>query len=85
MLLEGLFYRYAHSKEKGLQKRSLKEIKNLLKEGVRSPGWDLSDNVERAVKDGHTQPKFLDKLAKVISEELSIKELDNFKVWQEAD
>ena len=85
LLLEGLFYQYAHSKDKGLQKRSLKEIKNLLKEEVRSPGWDLSDNVERAVKDGHTQPKFLDKLAKVISEELSIKELDNFKVWQEAD
>ncbi|MCJ7498141.1 MAG: hypothetical protein MUO78_08425, partial [candidate division Zixibacteria bacterium] len=84
-LLECLFYQYAHSKDENLQKESLKEIKALLKEGIRSPGWDLSDNVKKGIEDGHPQPEFLEKLSKVISEEVEIKELDNFKVWQELD
>jgi tetratricopeptide (TPR) repeat protein len=84
LLLECLFYQYAHSKDEHSQKESLKEIKSLLQEGIRSPGWDLSSNVERATKDGHPHPDFLNKLAGVISEEIDIKELDNFKLWQDA-
>jgi hypothetical protein len=71
-----LFYRYAHSKDEGLQNKTLKEIKKILGDGVRSPGWDLSGNVERAVKDGHPQPEFLRKLAKVVSDEADIKSLN---------
>ncbi|MBU7026650.1 MAG: tetratricopeptide repeat protein, partial [Theionarchaea archaeon] len=84
LLLECLFYQYAHSTDKHLQKRSLKEIKILLKEGTTSPGWDLSDNVKRATQDGHPHPDFLDRLAKVISEEIDIQELDSFNPWQDA-
>ena len=84
LLLECLFYQYAHSKDEHSQEESLKEIKSSLQEGIRSPGWDLSDNVERAAKDGHPHPDFLNKLAGVISEEIDIKELENFKPWQNA-
>ncbi len=82
-LLECLFYRYAHSKDKKLQKKSLGEIKILLKEKIRSPYWNMSDNVERAIKDGHPHPDFLEKLSKVISDEIDIRELDGFKSWHE--
>ena len=82
ILLECLFYQYAHFKDEHLQKRSLKEIKHLLQEGIRSPGWNLSDNVKRAVEDGHPHPSFLGRLAKVISEEIDIQELDKFRAWQ---
>jgi len=84
LLLECLFYQYAHSTDEHLQKRSLKEIKILLKEGTTSPGWNLSDNVKRATQDGHPHPDFLDKLARVISEEIDIQKLDNFNPWQDA-
>ena len=83
MLLEFLFYQYAHSKDKTIQKKSLKEIKSLLQEGITSPGWDLSHNVDRARKDKHPHIDFLEKLSKVISEEIDMQELENFKVWQE--
>jgi len=83
LLLECLFYQYAHSKDKTIQKKSLKEIKSLLQEGITSPGWNLSHNVDRARKDGHPHIDFLDKLSKIISEEIDKKELDNFKVWQD--
>ena len=69
------------SKDKKLQRKSLKEIKNLLIEKIRSPGWNLSDNVERAIKDGHPHPDFLEKLSKVISDEIDIQELDGFEFW----
>lgn len=49
---------------------------------MRSPDWHLSINVERAVEDGHPHPNFLDKLAKVITDEINIEELDTFEVWQ---
>ena len=84
LLLECLFYQYAHSTDKHLQKRSLKEIKILLKEGTTSPGWDLSDNVKRATQNGHPHPDFLDRLARVISEEIDIQELHKFNQWQDA-
>lgn len=80
-LLECLFYQYAHSKDKKLQKKCLQEIKILLKEQIRSPGWNLSNNIERAMKDGHPHPDFLEKLSKVISDEIDIRELDGFKFW----
>ncbi len=81
--LECLFYQYAHRLEKDIQLHCLKEIKVLLDEGVRSPRWNLSDNVKRAIEDGHPYPDFLERLAKVISEEIDIKELDSFEIWRE--
>jgi Tfp pilus assembly protein PilF len=79
--LECNFYLHAHSKETDAQKEALKKIKELIKSGIRSDGWDLSANVERAIKDGHPEIEFIKVLAKVISAELDAKELDKFEVW----
>ena len=81
-IIECLFYQYAHYKDRKLENTHLKEIKILLNDGVRSTGFVLSDNVETAIKNGHLYPNFLEKLSKVISEEIDITELDDFEVWQ---
>jgi hypothetical protein len=54
LLLEMWFYRYAHFADR--YEQADKEIIKLLKKGVRSPGWDLSPNIERAKLDGHPAP-----------------------------
>jgi hypothetical protein len=59
------FYRYAHFASQ--YEQADKEIIKLLKKGVRSPGWDLSPNIERAKLDGHPAPDRLEKLAKIIT------------------
>jgi Tfp pilus assembly protein PilF len=82
LMLECLFYQYAHTKDKKTRAASLATMKELLKSGVRSPGWNLQDNVKRAVVDGHPYPEFLDKLARVISEEIDIQELESFEIWR---
>lgn len=79
--LECRFYMYAHSKDGNKQKESLKKIKELIESDVRSRFWNLDANINRAIKDGHPQPEFLKALAKVISDELDVKELDKFDVW----
>jgi len=42
-------------------------IEKLLKEGIRSPGWDLILNVEVAIKNGHPNPEKLKELAERIT------------------
>ena len=84
-LLECYFYQFAHSKDVELKMKSLEEIKILLEENVRSPNWDLSLNLERAIKDKHPHLNFLKKLIKVINDELELKELKRFKIWQKID
>ena len=81
LLLECSFYQYAHTKDGNIRKRSLTKIKKLLKSGIRSPGFNLQNNVIKAIKDGHPLPEFLDKLSKVISENKNIKELEKFNIW----
>ena len=82
LLLECLFYQYAHAKDEELRDQSLAKIGELIGSGVRSLDWDLVDNVKRAVKDGHPHPDFLATLGKVISDKLDAKELDNFDAWR---
>jgi len=83
LLLECQFYRYAHIKDLESRKDALNRIRELLLDGVRSPGWDLSENVKRAIEDGHPHPDFLALLSKVISKEIDINELDKFEEWNE--
>jgi len=64
-LVEMWFYRYAHFANR--YKQADEEIIKLLKKGVRSPGWDLSPNIERAKLDGHPAIDRLQKLAKIIT------------------
>ncbi|MEJ2224819.1 MAG: tetratricopeptide repeat protein [Syntrophobacterales bacterium] len=84
LLLECLFYRYAHDPDPKARQKSLDRIKELIKTGVRSPGWNLEDNVTRAIQDGHPEPQFLESLAKVIADEMSEQELEKFEVWKSA-
>ena len=67
MLLECWFYRLAHYPE--WRKQAKEEIEALLQKGVRSPNWDLSANIERAVQDGYPDPEELRQIAARIGEE----------------
>lgn len=54
LLLECYFYQYAHIDNKMAEAEV--ELLKLLDEGITSPGFDLSQNVERATKEGHPFP-----------------------------
>ncbi len=64
--LELHFYRLAHFPETADVSR--KAIEKLLEEGVRSPGWDFSQNIEQAEKEGCTYRGELREIAAKISE-----------------
>jgi len=59
------FYKYAHYTES--LDESEKAIESLLKEGVRSIGWNLDKNVEVAIENGHPNPEKLKELAERIT------------------
>ncbi len=83
--LEILFYKFAHVQDNDSRRASLSQIKILLRDGVRSYGWDLSDNVRKAIQDGHPCPEFISALSKVISDEEDIKSLDRFDAWTKGE
>ena len=67
--LECLFYHYSHFfDDLNLLQNYFTQIETLLDQGVRSPGWDFSANVERARIDGHPYPNIVENIAKKISE-----------------
>jgi hypothetical protein len=74
--IELAFYRYAHC-----EPYHLAPLKQLLRENARSPDWNLQDTIERALQDGHPQPKLLAAIAKVISEGEEIETLEPFEAW----
>lgn len=82
--LECFFYKFAHSSDESATKEYLSKIKTLIADGVRSYNWDFADNVKRAVEDGHPYPEFLAVLARVISDELNPKSLEEFDIWKSA-
>jgi tetratricopeptide (TPR) repeat protein len=82
ILLECSFYTYCHTVDKSVFFESLTVIKELLKSGTRLLGHNLIDNIEKAIKDGHPNPDFLEILSKVIVDEAKIEELNNFDVWK---
>ena len=65
LLVELCFYKYAHYFE--TLDESEKAIEELLKEGVRSIGWILDQNVEVAIENGHPDPVKLKELAERIT------------------
>lgn len=81
LFLECFFYKYAHNEDSHQKEESLAKIKVLIQSGARSPGWNLQDNVKRAIEDGHPHPEFLETLAKVISEEADAAELEKYDEW----
>lgn len=65
LLLELWFYRYAHYP--AYMEEAKQHIEALLAEGIRSPGWDLQPNIDRAIADGHPDQAELKRLAVAIS------------------
>ena len=82
--LELLFYDYAHNPDGKKRRKSLSETKKMIAAGVRSPYWDLTGNVERAVTDKHPEPELLSVLAKVIADEEKASALNKFEAWKKA-
>jgi hypothetical protein len=80
--LEAWFYRYAHRTAPAVA--ALRELENLLTSGARSPNWDLSGTVERAVSDGHPEPELLSALSGVIIGSMGLDALLEFKNWRSA-
>jgi Tfp pilus assembly protein PilF len=77
------FYIYAHSKDREKKEIAIKELKHsFIARGVRSPGFYLKRNVERAEKDNHPQAKLVKALADVISMEEDETILQTFPVWK---
>ena len=77
------FYAFAHGRQEE-RPRALRELKQVLVRGVRSPGWDLSMNVARAREDGHPDIQWIEVLADVITKDADIKKLDTWRSWREA-
>jgi len=82
LLLEYLFYKYAHSQNEKDHEESLIKIRELLISGIRFPGWNLFDNVKRAIDNNFECPDFLEALAEVIINEKNIENLDVFSCWK---
>ena len=53
----------------------------LLSDGVRSPGWPLAACAEAAIANGHPEPKLVQAIAQVISDEAPFTTLDPFSTW----
>ena len=75
------FYRLAHLPE--AWPSELGKIKSLLTNGTRSPGWDLSGNIQRASQSGHPNVKLLEAIAHVISDDAPLGPLDEFPEWRQ--
>lgn len=79
MQLELAFYRYAHVPED--RDSGLGDLRRLIASRVRSPGFDLSANVERARTSGHPNPDLLADLAEVIADQAPASVLDQYPEW----
>ena len=66
-MLELYFYHYAHGTTRDVRQDAKKQVEKLLREGVTSPGFDLTANVEKARKDNHEEIEEVERLAKAIS------------------
>ncbi len=78
------FYALAHCAP-ARRSEALAQLKKLIvSEGARSPGWDLTRNVERALSDGHPDAMWLALLADVIGEKAEPAVLDAWPAWAAA-
>ena len=84
LLLELMFYSYAHEDDEAVRNHSLKEIKKLISDGDRSDGFDMRPNVERAIADEHPYPELLTDLERVISAGKDAGELEKYEQWKQA-
>ncbi|MBF0627312.1 MAG: tetratricopeptide repeat protein [Magnetococcales bacterium] len=78
--LELWFYVLAHDLKQFAP--ALGHIRRLLHNGIRSPGWDLQCNCQRAMQDHHPHPELVTALAAVINSEAPLESLERFPEWQ---
>ncbi len=84
LAVELWFYAFAHRPEPQ-RSEALAWLKELIvKRGIRSPGWDLSANVQRAVETGHPDANWLPKLAEVVNGDADPSALDGWPAWAAA-
>ncbi len=84
LAVECWFYLYANGPTDE-RSSALAALKRLILGGSRSPGWDLSRNIERATAQGHPGAEWLPQLAAVIGDEAEPAELDDWAAWQAAE
>lgn len=73
-------YRYALGPGED-RERALKELSRLLLAGVRSPRWDFSRIVARAIAQRHPEADHLPTLADVVSDRLRVSALAGWTAW----
>ncbi len=83
LILELWFYSYAHKDEAADRSNALMEIKKLVVKGVRSVGFDMTANVERARADDHPSLELLVDLERVISSGKDAKDLEKYDEWKQ--
>ncbi len=67
LLLELYFYHYAHAKDENVWKSAKEKAQKLLDEGIESPYFNLTGNVQRAWTDNHEEKNEVKKMAEDIS------------------
>ena len=68
LLTESWFYKYAHLEND--RENSLKELHRLIcNEKARSVNFNLQNNVDMAIKEGHPNPKLLQQIADIITKD----------------
>ena len=67
------FYQYAHKLDNS--EDALNRLKDLLCKGVRSLGFNLQDNVDRAIEDGHPNPELVQRLADILTKDIPVGDL----------
>jgi Tfp pilus assembly protein PilF len=81
--IECAFYSFAHERPEQ-RVAALRAVRRLVESGVRSPGWDLSRNVERAQLNGHSEGSWLSKLAAVVNGAAQPDVLKDWSAWNNA-
>lgn len=79
--LEANFYLYAHDTSSDAKLTYLQNIKWLIKQGVRSPDWDLSPTVRAVAAHEDKNAIFVGALSEVISANATPEILEQFRLW----
>jgi len=56
----------------------------ILTKNARSPNWDFSENIQRAIQAGHPDAEWLSKLAAVINNKADPNTLNDWPAWRNA-
>ncbi|NGZ05187.1 MAG: tetratricopeptide repeat protein [Magnetococcales bacterium] len=80
--LELWFYVLAHDLPRFDE--ALHHIKGMILAGIRSPGWDLQCNCQRALQNHHPEAELIQSLAEVISGSAPVTPLNHFAAWKRA-